>query len=168
MPPNELPDKITDQESLNKFLADYKARAAEVKTHGEQQALFDQGLAQLKTGLDELKRQQADAANRPQTPDDESITRAYTLPEGNREQMRRRGGVADLRQAEQVNAKSRWIGSGGGVVRLVGGVELGRFRHGLLDDPRPKNDWQREAQQRAEEIAWVKAHNGRASAELWA
>lgn len=158
---------IKTQDDLNRFVAEARTKLAGLDGTAEKLAAFDQLLPQLKTGLDELKRAQADAANRPQTPDDESITRAYTLPEGNREQMRRRGGVADLRQGEQVTAKSRWLGSGGGVVRLVGGVELGRFRHGLLDDPRPKNDWQREAQQRAEEIAWVKAHNGRPSADLW-
>lgn len=135
------------------------------KEQGGQIANFEQGLADLKAGLKAVQQAQ-DAANRApvqETPSE--VERLYCVPSANREKIK--GGVADLRmQGQKVKPNVRWAGSSGGLVRILGGVERGRWTPGLLDDT-PRSDWQREAQQRAEEIAWVKAFKGEASEDLW-
>jgi HK97 family phage major capsid protein len=151
--------------AAEKLAQTIKTLEKHAKDHGGKIEGFEQALTDLKTDLKAVKQAQ-DAANRAPVGEQVDVHRGYCVAEANRGQVR--GGVADLRKAEKVSAsRSRWVGSGGGVVRMLGGIERGRWAPGLLDDPAPKSDWQREAQQRAEEIAWVKAFKGEASSDLW-
>jgi hypothetical protein len=151
---------IKTQADLDAFVATARTRMKDLEdraaTQAERAAEVAKLLPQLQAGLDAVKLAQAEAANRPPTADDESVTRAYTLSAANRGEMADRGGVADLAHRGYVDTAHRWVGSDGGLVRMLGGMERGRWAAGLLDDPSPKSDWQREAQQRAEEIAWVR------------
>lgn len=150
-------------EKLAKTIRDLEQAS---KSQGGQIANFEQALTDLKASLKEVKQAQ-DALNRAPASDTPSdVDKAYAVPAANRDKVS--GGVADLSRGQKLKAgQGRWVGSSGGVVRLLGGMERGRWAPGLLDDPTPKNDWQREAQERAEEIAWVKAFRGEASRELW-
>jgi hypothetical protein len=159
----DIDDVAATRERLNKTIHDMKGELSALKGADERATKAEQLAAQLKTDLDAVKRAQADAANRPLTPDDVSVERAYCRPVGKNVR------VADLGKGQAVTPKNgvTHLGSNGGVVKLVGSVERGRWSYGLLDDPAPKDDWQREAQERAEEIGWLKAFNGQASRERW-
>ncbi len=158
-----MADVIKTQEALNKSIADIRSKLLSIDSLTERAAKSEQLAGQLQVQLDEVKKAQAETKNRPQSPDDVSVERAYVRDAG---QTR---GVADVSQKGMVDQRSRFAGSKGaaGAVRLLGGVENRRWCPGLLDDPAPKSDWQREAQTIGEEIAWCKAMNGAASPELW-
>lgn len=158
---------IKSQEELNKFVADAKVQLALIAPLTERAAKAEQLASQLQVKLDDLSKAQSEANNRPQSPDDVSVERAYV-----RDANQTRG-IADISQGANqkgmVDQRYRFAGAKGAgtAVRLLGGVEGRRYCPGLLDDPAPKSDWQKEAQTIGEEIAWCKAMNGQASPDLW-
>lgn len=122
-------------------------------------------LPELQEGLDTIKRtnMERQEAFTP-TGSDAEVDRAYYVPSANREDLC--GGVGDItksaqgeqnRQARMVNGHhTPFVGSGGGVVRMIGALdECGYWEPGLLDD-KPKSEWQYEAQRKAQYVAWLK------------
>lgn len=157
---------ITDAAGLNKFVADAKQKMADLDaanaTNGERLKTIEQLAAQLSGGIDTIRREQEQRAQYVATGGDADVVRAYCAPEMASDEAEASGiRIADLRKGQAVSDRgARWAGSSGGVVRLFGGVEDGRWEYGLLDDPKPKSTWQHEAQIRAEEVAWVRAVKG--------
>lgn len=158
-----MSDVITKQDELNKFVADTRAKLLTIDNLTERAGKAELLASQLQVKLDELGKAQAEANNRPQSPDDVGVERAYVRDAN---QIR---GVVDVTNKGLVDQRSRFAGAKGApaAVRLLGGVENRRWCPGLLDDPAPKSDWQKEAQTIGEEIAWCKAMNGSVSIELW-
>jgi len=157
-----MSEVIKSQEELNKFVADAKVQLALIAPLQERAAKAEQLAQQLQVKLDEVSKAQSETLNRAVGREDGDVERAYTAPDASKV----RGGVADGVQVK-VDQRARWFGSKSGAVRMLGGVEGRRYVPGLLDDPNPKGDWHKEAQAIAEEIAWAKAFNGRASEEMW-
>lgn len=159
---------IGNLDELNKFVHDAKQKMSDLDsaaaTTGERLGAIETMSKQLMHSIDESRKLQAEANK-------------FVAPSGNDgEVLRSYGadpkhvttGIADVSKGGKIDARrNRWAGSDAGVVRMIGGVEDGRFEYGLLDDPRPKSEWQHEAQVRAEEIAWVKAIKGAAPAHMY-
>lgn len=158
---NLTPEQAADQ--LKKTISDMRNATEEVV---KSKAVIEE----LKTQIKGLKQAQeaADLAaiNREHEPTDAAV-RKYALANASREQMEKRGGVATLKDRGVVSEKKRWAGSGAGVVRLLGGMEDGDWHDGLLDDPRPQSDWQREAQDKAEKLKWRKVLSGHVPQSQW-
>ncbi len=76
------------------------------------------------------------------------------------------GPIARINEGDKVDDQRRWAGSPAGVVRLLGGIEGRHWQYGYFDDPNPKNDHQIEAQERAQDIQWVKSFRKRPSQEM--
>lgn len=155
-------DVAATRERLNKSIHDMRVELTALKGADERAAKAEQLAEQLKVELADVKRAMADASNRPLTPDDVPIERAYCRsapPDGLR--------VADLGEGGRLDVARgvHHVASSGGVVRLYGSVEGRTYQHGLLDDPAPKSDWQRRAQEMAEEIGWVQRFKGSVSRE---
>ena len=157
MAADETKAPFSDQEGLNKFVADARASMAQAKTDGERLTKTEQLASQLQAGMDELQKKQADAARYHASGTEGDVVRAYTLPTANREEIE--GGIVDLTkgaQGGQVTEGRRWIGSAGGVIRMLGGMEDGYWEPGLLDDNRPRNEWQQELQNKVSMLGVVK------------
>ncbi len=150
-------------EDLKKTIVDLKSAADKIASQ-------DAMLTDLKTTIKTLQQAQqaADlaAVNRETEPTDAAI-RKYARPAATRDEMAKRGGVATLKDGQIVTENRRWAGAGAGVVRLLGGMEDGGWHDGLLDDPRPQSDWQREAQDKAEKLKWRKVLSGHVPQSQW-
>ncbi len=149
-----IEDVAATRERLNQTIHTLRSKVTELAalnaTEGERLALVERGAADLRIELNEVKRAEAERSARSVAPDDVSIERAYCQPA-------RDLPVADLRSGGKldVNRGVRHVGTGGGTVRMFGGLEGRTWQNGLLDDPAPKSDWQARAQEMANEIGWV-------------
>lgn len=159
MAADDTPTKapFDSQEGLNKFVADAREVMTQAKTDHERLQKTEQLASQLQAGMDELQKKQADAARYHASGREGDVVRAYTLPAANRDDIE--GGIVDLTkgaQGGQITEGRRWLGSTGGVIRMLGGMEDGYWEPGLLDDNRPRNEWQQELQDKASMLAMVR------------
>lgn len=150
--------QIESQEALNKFVADATKRLAGVENLAERMTASETLSKQLMAKIDDVHkaRQEPYVADGPEG----EVTRRYTMRSGNREELDEIGGVHELGKPGGVTATRRWLGSPGGVIRMLGGIEGGYYEPGLLDDPKPATEWQHELQRRVDAAAWVKAVKG--------
>ena len=157
---------ISNADELNKFVVDAKTKMQSLETTsastGERLATVETLAKQLTAKLDDIRRERDDDARHVATGKDADAVRMYFRKSGNTDELRAKGiAVADLRKGQAATKAVRHVGNDHGVVRVLGGVEGGRWEYGYLDDPRPVTEHQHQAQLRAEEIAWVKAIKGR-------
>lgn len=146
---------MTATEELAATVATLKAASVE---QGGKLGNYDKALADLSAGLKAVQQENEalklrDSHN---AADPTPVERAYSVATP-------AGSVASLKNGDVVDESHRYVGGTGGVVRLLGGMESGHYRHGIFDDPNPKDDWQKEAQERAQNIRWVKAFGKRPS-----
>jgi HK97 family phage major capsid protein len=154
-------ESIASQDALNKFVAETR------------RALQDAGgkLGQIDKVVEDLKEiRQAQTLERIERgqhrPDgtDDAVTRAYVASEkavGPAEVASLDG---HLRYADDAHSQNvSYVGKQGvGVVRMIGSEELGgHYEYGLLDDPKPKTDWQKHLQRLVEARSFARRLKGR-------
>lgn len=159
MAPKTEDAPFATQDEMNKFISDAKKTMLEAQTQGERLKALDVLTAQLSSGMDAMKAAQAESATYVPHGTDADVARAYMVPAANREDVI--GGVSDLRKSgteiRPISESTRWAGSDAGVVRMLGGIEDGTFEYGLLDDPKPKSEWQYDLQEKASKLGLVRA-----------
>jgi hypothetical protein len=148
---------FTKVETMERFHSDFLAAASTAKSAADKAALLEKGLTDLNEIVSSLKNAPRIEAL---TEDQAAVTRAYVV--GDSVSDRQRSQVARVARHEgtkSVQGAAPLMGvEGVGVARIYGGEDdTGIYRHGVLDDPNPKSDWQRDAQTLANRVSLLKA-----------
>lgn len=148
-----LPPFKTHEEQ-HQWIAEVKTAIGESKTQAERLAKIETLAPQLQAGIDAIRVSQAEAAKHVPSGTDADVVRAYYRPDASG-----RRGIADIRTkgARMEDGGNHAVGSGGGVVQMLGRTVGVQYRHGLLDDPRPRSEWQVELQRMVTDLSMATA-----------